>query len=69
MLTVVPVPEPTELLTPGQVAVLFHVTPKTIARWEQAGILPAVRTQGGHRRFPAHAVFDLLDKQEEVGDN
>ena len=38
------------LLTPGEVAVLFRVDPKTVTRWAQAGKLSAVRTLGGHRR-------------------
>ena len=60
--------EATELLAPGQVAALFGVTPKTIARWEEAGILPGERTEGGHRRFPAPAVYELLAFLEEVGE-
>jgi excisionase family DNA binding protein len=44
------------------------VTPKTISRWDQAGILPAIRTKGGHRRFPAQAVYDLLAFLEGVGE-
>ena len=39
------------LLTPSEVALLFGVDPKTIARWSRAGLLSAVRTPGGHRRF------------------
>ena len=61
-------PDPHALLTPGEVAELFHVTPKTVSRWHKAGILPAQRTAGGHRRFPAQAVFELLDYLEEVGE-
>lgn len=39
------------LLTPGEVAAMFRVDPKTVARWAKAGRLPAIRTPGGHRRF------------------
>jgi excisionase family DNA binding protein len=60
--------EPPQLLAPGQVAALFEVTPKTISRWEEAGILPGERTQGGHRRFPAPAVYELLAFLQEVGE-
>ncbi len=59
---------PAHLLTPGQVATLFGVTPKTIGRWDEAGILPGERTPGGHRRFPAPAVYELLAFLEGVGD-
>ncbi len=46
-----------KLLTPGEVACLFRVTPKTVTRWAEAGKLPAIRTLGGHRRFPEQAVL------------
>ena len=39
------------LLTPGEVAELFAVDPKTVTRWARTGRLPAIRTPGGHRRF------------------
>jgi excisionase family DNA binding protein len=55
-------------LTPREVAGLFRVTPKTIGRWSQAGILPAERTPGGHRRFQPAVVYDLLEFLEGVGD-
>ena len=58
----------TALLAPREVASLFAVTPKTIARWEGAGILPGERTQGGHRRFPAGPVYELLAFLEGVGE-
>jgi excisionase family DNA binding protein len=48
------------LLTPGEVAVLFRVDPKTVTRWAQAGKLSAVRTLGGHRRFHEDEVRQLL---------
>lgn len=48
------------LLTPGEVAQLFSVTPKTVARWATAGRLTAVRTLGGHRRYLATEARDLL---------
>lgn len=40
-----------KLLTPGEVASLFRVDPKTVTRWAKAGRLASVRTMGGHRRF------------------
>lgn len=48
------------LLTPGEVAVMFRVDPKTVTRWAQAGKLSAVRTLGGHRRFYEDEVRALL---------
>ena len=49
-----------ELLTPSQVAALFHVDPKTVTRWANAGKLSAIRTLGGHRRFHRDEVERLL---------
>jgi len=43
--------EPRYLRT-AQVAELLQVSPKTVSRWAQEGMLPYVRTLGGHRRYP-----------------
>ncbi len=47
------------LMTPAEVAALFCVSPKTVARWSRAGRLTATRTLGGHRRFRADEVRAL----------
>lgn len=60
-------PDPVALLTPREVAALFSVTPKTIARWNDAGLLASVRTRGGHRRYPADAVHELREFLQGVG--
>ena len=49
------------LLSPGEVAQLFHVDPKTVSRWANAGKLTSLRTLGGHRRFRESEVRNLLD--------
>lgn len=49
------------LLTPGEVASLFGVDPKTVTRWAKAGKLHAIRTLGGHRRFRESEVRAYLD--------
>jgi excisionase family DNA binding protein len=49
------------LLTPGEVAALFRVDPKTVTRWAAAGRIPSIRTPGGHRRFPESGVHALLE--------
>jgi excisionase family DNA binding protein len=51
-----------ELLTPGEVAILFRVNPKTVTRWARAGKISAVRTLGGHRRFRASEIRRILDE-------
>lgn len=50
-----------KLLTPGEVAELFKVNPKTVTRWARAGKITAIRTLGGHRRFSAEEIHGLLD--------
>lgn len=49
-----------KLLTPGEVAVLFRVDPKTVTRWAKAGKLTSIRTLGGHRRYKETEVNTLL---------
>jgi len=41
------------MLSTGQAASLFGVTPRTIQVWADAGMIPCIRTIGGHRRFDA----------------
>jgi excisionase family DNA binding protein len=59
------------LLTPGEVAALFRVDPKTVTRWAAAGRIGSIRTPGGHRRFRESEVRALLegelDELEEGG--
>ena len=43
--------QPEPLLKPGQVAELFRVDVKTVARWAKAGKIDAIRTPGGQNRF------------------
>jgi len=57
--------EPTydRLLTPGEVAEMFHVDPKTVSRWANSGKLSSARTLGGHRRYLESEVRALLEGQ------
>lgn len=48
------------LLTPGEVANMFRVDPKTVTRWATAGRIGSIRTPGGHRRFKESEVTKLL---------
>ena len=48
------------LLTPGEVATLFRVDPKTVTRWASAGRIGSIRTPGGHRRFRESEVRNML---------
>jgi len=51
---------PERLLTPGEVAVMFGVDPKTVSRWASAGRIGSIRTPGGHRRFGESEINRLL---------
>jgi excisionase family DNA binding protein len=56
------------LLTPGEVAALFRVDPKTVTRWAAAGRISSIRTPGGHRRFRESEVRALLEGEAELGE-
>jgi excisionase family DNA binding protein len=53
-------PASERLLTPGEVASLFRVDPKTVTRWASAGRIGSIRTPGGHRRFRESEVRSML---------
>jgi len=56
----VTIENPERLLTPGEVALMFRVDPKTVTRWASSGRIGSIRTPGGHRRFRESEVTDLL---------
>ena len=49
------------LLMPAEVADLFRVDPKTVARWAASGHIKCIRTPGGHRRFRESDVRAILN--------
>ncbi len=53
------------LMTPGEVAKLFRVDPKTVTRWAVSGKVGSVVTPGGHRRFRREEIALLLDVRPE----
>jgi excisionase family DNA binding protein len=64
-----PAPRVASFLRSAQVAAILQVSPKTVARWAQQGLLPYQRTLGGHRRYPELAIRELAASlTEEVGD-
>jgi len=60
--------EAPEMLTPGEVARIYRVDPKTVNRWAASGRLTYVRTLGGHRRYYAAEVQALLAATEQRRD-
>ena len=53
--------EPEPLMTPGEVAAMFHVCAKTPGRWVKAGKIDAIRTPGGTLRFRQSDVRAFLN--------
>jgi excisionase family DNA binding protein len=53
-------PSAATFLRSAEVAAILQVSPKTIARWAQHGLLPYQRTLGGHRRYPEPQIRELL---------
>jgi len=49
-----------KLMTPGEVALLFRVDPKTVTRWATSGRMDSIKTPGGHRRFRTSTVMEFL---------
>ena len=52
--------EKNDYLSSGEVAVLLHVSPKTVSRWATQGLLPCLVTLGGHRRFRLADVEEIV---------
>lgn len=53
--------ENVRLLTPGEVARLFSVDPKTVTKWADSGRLPCIRTIGNQRRYREDAILAILN--------
>ncbi|MFB4312143.1 BldC family transcriptional regulator [Actinomadura sp. GTD37] len=47
-------------MTPGDVATMFRVDPKTVTRWADDGKLASIRTLGRVRRFSRQQVEYLM---------
>ena len=44
------------MLTISEAAAELGVTPRTLQRWEEAGLIRSERTLGGHRRYPIQEI-------------
>jgi excisionase family DNA binding protein len=58
-----------KMMTPGEVAELFRVDPKTVTRWATGGRLASIKTPGGHRRFRTKVVMEYLRRNGRDGIN
>ena len=56
-------------LTPGQMARILGVSPKTVNRWTNDGRVPCAVTLGGHRRFRADVIADVAASMGLQADN
>ena len=54
------------LLRTREVALLFEVSERAVTDWATRGRIPSIRTPGGHRRYPAEAVAELLLAENAV---
>lgn len=64
----VPAPLQGQLLRTSDVAALFQVSERTVSEWARQGRIPSVRTPGGHRRYPADQIHELLARTRENSD-
>ena len=55
-------PEPPRYLRAAEVAAMMQVSPKTVSRWATEGMLPFLKTLGGHRRYPAVEIRQLAEE-------
>ena len=55
-------PKLPQYLRAAEVAAILQVSPKTVSRWAKEGKLPFLKTLGGHRRYPAAEIRQLVDE-------
>lgn len=53
-----------ELLTPAELAKRLRVSPITLRKWADKGLIQSQTTLGGHRRYPLSEVERLLQRKE-----
>lgn len=54
------------LLTPKQVATALGASEASLKRWCDKGLIPAVRTAGGHRRLPISGVVQFVRERGQT---
>jgi excisionase family DNA binding protein len=56
-----------DYLTAGEAARCLHVSPKTVNRWANGGLIRCIVTLGGHRRFRREDVEAAAREMSESG--
>jgi excisionase family DNA binding protein len=56
-------PLSSEYISTQEVAGLFKVTETTVKRWADQGIIPCVKSPGGHRKFRLPDIIGFAEKQ------
>lgn len=51
-----------QFLSRRDVAAMFGVSLSTVTRWARKGLLKAIRTPGGHYRFPVDEMRKALER-------
>jgi excisionase family DNA binding protein len=59
-------PKSDEFVTSGEVAQMFGVSLSAVAAWSDQGLLPSIRTAGGHRRYRREDVDAFMRKIQEA---
>jgi len=54
---------PAESVSIGDAASALGISVKTLRRWEEAGKIAAIRTAGGHRRYPVNELQRFQGKE------
>jgi excisionase family DNA binding protein len=54
-------------LTSTEAAELLHVSAATVKRWADEGLIPTLRTLGGHRRFRRTDILVMADQLTKTG--
>ncbi|XZE52367.1 helix-turn-helix domain-containing protein [Planctomycetaceae bacterium SH139] len=57
-------PAPPSLFSPKQVADALQVSESSVKRWCDQGLIPMIRTAGGHRRIPLDELIRFLGESE-----
>ena len=55
-----------DLVTPKQVARAIGVSESSLKRWCDSGLIPSIRTAGGHRRIPISGVISYLRSTQQA---